>query len=101
MGYWLPTLRCTRLSFLQAILSGSEFEGAKIEGTDFTDALLDDKVRFRLCKVASGTNPKSGVSTSESLLCNLRGIPRMVALEESSDRRAEVEETPEAFSCDE
>ena len=24
MGYWLPTLRCTRLSFLQAILSGAK-----------------------------------------------------------------------------
>eukprot|EP00850_Spirogloea_muscicola_P022670 SM000306S11743 [mRNA] locus=s306:86566:88200:+ [translate_table: standard] len=55
--------------FTNAILSGSQFEGADITGADFTDALVDNAQRLKMCRVASGTNPVTGVDTRESLFC--------------------------------
>ena len=51
-------------------LMKSVFDGAVIEGTDFTNANLDLAQRKSLCSRATGTNPKTGVDTFESLECS-------------------------------
>ena len=57
-----------------ADLLKSFFDGANIDGTDFTDSNLDLSQRKALCSRATGTNPKTGVDTLESLECTgLRG----------------------------
>ena len=62
-----------------AILTNSEllksvFDGANIDGADFTDANLDLSARKSLCSRATGTNPKTGIDTLDSLECSgLRG----------------------------
>ena len=48
----------------------SVFDGAIIEGTDFTDANLDLAQRKSLCSRASGTNSRTGIDTFESLECS-------------------------------
>ena len=50
-------------------LMKSVFDGAVIEGTDFTNANLDLSQRKSLCSRASGTNSKTGVDTFDSLEC--------------------------------
>ncbi len=57
-----------------AILTNSDllksyFDGANIDGTDFTDSNLDLSQRKALCARATGTNPKTGVDTLDSLEC--------------------------------
>tara|TARA_Y100001968_G_C19025002_1_gene557005 strand:- start:65 stop:616 length:552 start_codon:yes stop_codon:yes gene_type:complete len=52
------------------IASGSSFAGATIEGADFTYAVLDSDDQRNLCKIASGVNPKTGISTKDSLECS-------------------------------
>ena len=51
-------------------LMKSVFDGAVIEGTDFTNANLDLSQRKALCSRASGTNSKTGVDTFDSLECS-------------------------------
>ena len=51
-------------------LMKSVFDGAIIEGTDFTNANLDLSQRKALCSRASGTNSKTGVDTFDSLECS-------------------------------
>tara|TARA_Y100001968_G_C18987896_1_gene540031 strand:+ start:66 stop:551 length:486 start_codon:yes stop_codon:yes gene_type:complete len=55
------------------IASGSSFAGANIEGADFTFAVLDSDDQINLCKIASGVNPTTGISTKESLECKDSG----------------------------
>ena len=55
-------------------LMKSVFDGANIDGADFTDANLDLSQRKALCERASGTNPQTGIDTIDSLECTgLRG----------------------------
>ena len=42
---------------------------AKIDGTDFTDAVLSRIQQKQLCSMASGTNSLTGVETAYSLGC--------------------------------
>jgi hypothetical protein len=46
-----------------------ELAGADIAGADFTDALIDNFQRLKMCKKAKGTNPSTGIETRESLFC--------------------------------
>ncbi|NEO86963.1 MAG: pentapeptide repeat-containing protein [Spirulina sp. SIO3F2] len=50
--------------FLRAIL-----DDVTIAGADFTDALFDGTQQAQLCAIATGINPKTGISTRDSLLC--------------------------------
>ena len=52
------------------IASGSSFAGAKIDGADFSYAILDSEDQRNLCKIAEGVNPTTGISTRDSLECN-------------------------------
>tara|TARA_B100000029_G_C17126578_1_gene797172 strand:+ start:69 stop:620 length:552 start_codon:yes stop_codon:yes gene_type:complete len=55
------------------IAAGSSFAGARIEGADFTYAVLDSDDQKNLCKIAEGINPTTGVSTRDSLECASQG----------------------------
>jgi uncharacterized protein YjbI with pentapeptide repeats len=71
----LDSARLVRANLKDAVLEGAfasnaRFEGAIIEGADFTDVLLRQDVQDKLCQVASGTNPKTGRDTRETLFCN-------------------------------
>ncbi len=52
-----------------ALLMESSFTDASIEGADFTDAIVNRIQLKKLCSIAEGSNPSTGVSTSYSLGC--------------------------------
>ena len=50
-------------------VANARFQGAKLEGSDWTDVpLRKDQITY-LCKLASGTNAKTGSDTRESMMC--------------------------------
>ncbi|CAM9906419.1 unnamed protein product, partial [Chrysoparadoxa australica] len=51
------------------VVGATKMKPASIKGADFTDTQLRKDQVLYLCEMASGTNPKTGVSTEESLMC--------------------------------
>ena len=51
----------------EAIATGVRWENARINGADFSDALLDLSAARQLCATAEGVNPRTGISTRDSL----------------------------------
>jgi uncharacterized protein YjbI with pentapeptide repeats len=71
----LESARITDANLNNAILEGAytsnaKFDRTTIVGADFTDVDMRDDVRKDLCKVASGTNPKTMRATRETLYCD-------------------------------
>jgi uncharacterized protein YjbI with pentapeptide repeats len=71
----LDSARLIKANLTNAILEGAfaanaKFDGAIIDGADFTDVLLRTDEQKKLCKVAKGTNPVTGKDTRDTLYCN-------------------------------
>ncbi len=71
----LDTARLSRANLTNAILEGAfafntKFDGATIDGADFTDIELRQDAQSLLCKVAKGSNPVTGRKTRDTLYCD-------------------------------
>lgn len=55
--------------FVEAMMLRSTFTDVNIAGADFSDAILGKLQQKELCKIATGTNSKTGVATRDSLAC--------------------------------
>lgn len=74
-GATLDLARMMKANLTNAILEGAfayntRFEGAVIDGADFTETLLRDDMIKKLCLVAKGTNSVTGRDTRETLFCD-------------------------------
>lgn len=70
----LDAARIIKTNLTNAVLTGAfaanaKFDGAIIDGADFTDVLLRQDEQDKLCEVAQGTNPTTGKETRETLMC--------------------------------
>ena len=70
----LDAARIIKTNLTNAVLTGAfaanaKFDGAIIDGADFTDVLLRQDEQDNLCKIAQGTNPTTGKETRETLMC--------------------------------
>ncbi len=70
----LESVRLTKANLTNANLEGAfctntMFDGAIIDGADFTDVYLRNSVQKKLCEVAKGTNPTTGRETRDTLMC--------------------------------
>jgi hypothetical protein len=54
----------------EAVLTNTLIDLTDITGADFTDALVDRYTVKKLCEIASGTNPTTGITTRDSLGCD-------------------------------
>ncbi|AFY37915.1 pentapeptide repeat protein [[Leptolyngbya] sp. PCC 7376] len=74
-GAVLDSARIGHANFTNANLEGAYLASVKItpstviDGADFTDALILKNENDKLCDLATGTNPDTGVDTAESLYC--------------------------------
>ncbi len=73
-GAAIDNARFSNTNLTNAILVGAfatsaKFNGAIIEGADFTDVLFRKDVQKILCATANGTNPTTGRKTRETLDC--------------------------------
>lgn len=59
----------TNAVLVGAFAANAKFDGAIIDGADFTDVLLRQDEQDKLCKVAKGVNPTTGRDTRDTLLC--------------------------------
>ncbi|MDS3859910.1 pentapeptide repeat-containing protein [Thermosynechococcaceae cyanobacterium BACA0444] len=71
----LDTARFTKANLTDANLEGAFafntiFDGAIIDGADFTDVDLRPDARKMLCSVAKGVNPVTGRATHDTLECD-------------------------------
>lgn len=70
----LDSARFVKANLKNAILEGAfafntKFNGATIDGADFTDVLLREDMQELLCAVATGVNPVTGRTTRDTLEC--------------------------------
>lgn len=59
----------TNAVLVGAFAANAKFDGAIVDGADFTDVLLRQDEQDKLCKVAKGVNPVTGRDTRDTLLC--------------------------------
>ncbi len=50
-------------------MSSAKFDGADLTGADFTETIIRDDIRNKMCASATGTNPTTGAVTRETLNC--------------------------------
>lgn len=70
----LDSARFVNANLKNAVLEGAfafntKFNGAEIEGADFTEVLLREDMQELLCETAKGVNPTTGRATRETLGC--------------------------------